>query len=71
MTRRPSSPDLTPEAARYLDGMRSLRPPVDLVEHVMVEVEATPQERLGFAGCLGLGCSPASRRWQPRFLQLP
>lgn len=50
MTRRTSSPDLTPEAARYLDGMRSLRPPVDLVEHVMVEVEATPQERLGFAG---------------------
>jgi outer membrane protein assembly factor BamB len=49
MTRRTSSPDLTPEAARYLDGMRSLRPPVDLVEHVMVEIEATPQERLGLA----------------------
>jgi streptogramin lyase len=44
---RPS--DLAPEAASYLDRMRSLERPIDLVDRIMAEVEGTPQARPGLA----------------------
>jgi hypothetical protein len=49
MTQRPMPSDLAPEAARYLDRMRSLDRPIDLVDSIMAEVEATPQLRSWFA----------------------
>jgi streptogramin lyase len=45
MTRRQMPSDLTPEVARYLNRMRSLDRPVELVDRIMAEVEATPQLR--------------------------
>src|SRR5207253_908762 len=47
MNRKPLPSDMTPEAVRYLDRMRSLEPPIDLVDRIMAEVEATPQLRPG------------------------
>jgi streptogramin lyase len=38
---------LPPDAQRYLTRMRSLDPPVELVDSIMAEVEATPQVRSG------------------------
>ena len=38
---------LPPDAERQLIRMRSLEPPVDLVDSIMAEVEATPQIRAG------------------------
>lgn len=38
---------LPPDAQRYLGRMRSLEPPVELVDSIMAEVEATPQVRSG------------------------
>lgn len=38
---------LPPDAGRYLVRMRSLTPPVELVDSIMAEVEATPQARPG------------------------
>ena len=38
---------LPPDAERQLMRMRSLEPPVDLVDSIMAEVEATPQVRPG------------------------
>jgi hypothetical protein len=49
MSHRPLPPDLTPAAAGYLDRMRSLERPVDLVDRVMREVESTSQARRGLA----------------------
>ena len=48
MTRQVSA-DLTPEAARFLDGMRALEPPADLVGRVVAEVGRTPQQRSAWA----------------------
>ena len=45
MTRNQRPSDLAPDAARYLDRMRSLERPIDLVDRIMAEVEATPQAR--------------------------
>lgn len=50
MNRSPMSPDLAPEAARFLDRMRSLARPIDLVDRIMAEVEGTPQLRPGVTG---------------------
>jgi hypothetical protein len=49
MNQRPMPSDLAPEAARYLDRMRSLERPMELVDSIMGEVRATPQLRSGFA----------------------
>lgn len=38
---------LPPDAHRYIVRMRSLEPPIDLVDSIMAEVEATPQIRYG------------------------
>jgi streptogramin lyase len=38
---------LPPHAQRHLMRMRSLEPPIDLVDSIMAEVEATPQVRSG------------------------
>jgi hypothetical protein len=50
MNRSPMPPDLAPDAARFLDRMRSLARPIELVDRIMAEVEGTPQVRPGVAG---------------------
>ena len=53
---------LPPDAERQLIRMRSLEPPVDLVDSIMAEVEATPQIRVGpdFRAVPGLALAAAA-----------
>ncbi|HEX6655114.1 MAG TPA: hypothetical protein VF153_02775, partial [Candidatus Limnocylindria bacterium] len=50
MTRDQLSAELTPDVARFLDRMRAADPPADLVDRVMTQVHATPQERSRWFG---------------------
>jgi streptogramin lyase len=50
VNQEPMSTDLPPAAARFLDRVRSLEPPVDLVDRIRDAVDATPQQRGFLAG---------------------